>query len=122
METLADLLGVGSQEPQEQPAPRLEDITDSKAFALAVLNSSEFRRYIVNGLILGEIPSGIVTRLMDHAWGKPIERVEVKDTTNNLEGLTSEQLESRAMRLMEMARSIRLAPMVDDDQPVGSVH
>lgn len=96
------------------PMPRLEDITDSKAFALAVLNSREFRQFIVNGVTLGDLPTPLVLRLMDHAWGKPVERVEVRDTTNDAESLTAEQLEDRALRLAEMARSIRLAPMPKD--------
>lgn len=101
----------------ETSEPRLEDITDSKRFALAVLDSSEFRRYIVNGLLLGSLPAAIICRLMDHGWGKPVERVEVKDTTNAVEDITPEELEDRALRLAEMARSIRLAPM-----PKESVH
>lgn len=112
-QSLADYLGtspVVQDEPSES-APRLVDITDSKAFALAVLGSREFRHFIVNGITMQDLPTPIVLRLMDHAWGKPVERVEVKDTSNALENVTPEQLEDRALRLAEMARSIRLAPM-----------
>jgi hypothetical protein len=56
--------------------PRFEDITDAKAFALAVLSSREFRQYIVNSLALGTLPPGVITRLMDYGWGKPPDRVE----------------------------------------------
>lgn len=79
MESLAVYLGVvdgaGAPEP-EASAPRLEDITDSKSFALAVLNSPEFRLYIVRSLALGELPAAVLCRLMDYGWGKPPERVE----------------------------------------------
>ncbi len=74
MESLADFLG--TREPQADSGPRLEDITDSKAFALAVLSSSEFRSYIVNSLTLGSLPAAVITRMMDYAWGKPVDRVE----------------------------------------------
>lgn len=79
MESLADFLGVPAAAGAPAPAsggPRLEDITDSKAFALAVLDSPEFRSYIVNSLVLGELPSAVLCRLMDYGWGKPTERVE----------------------------------------------
>lgn len=74
MQSLAEFLGTG--QPLADPEPRLEDITDAKQFADAVLRSREFRIYIVNSLALGSLPAAITTRLMDYAWGKPVERVE----------------------------------------------
>ena len=78
MESLADFLGVALGAPAEptDTTPHLEDITDSKAFALAVLGSREFRAYIVNSLNLGDLPSAVLCRLMDYGWGKPVDRVE----------------------------------------------
>lgn len=76
IQSLADYFGTNDPPDSAPASPRLEDITDCKAFALAVLGSREFRSYIVNGLVLGELPPGIVTRLMDLAWGRPAERVE----------------------------------------------
>lgn len=76
MQTLADYLGTSpaSQEPAGQ---RLEDITDTKAFAEAVLNSFEFRQYIVHGLTLGSLPPAILNRIMDMAgWPGGAKRVE----------------------------------------------
>lgn len=73
MKTLAEYLGTAPSAPETS---RLEDITDSKAFALAVLDSYEFRSYIVNSLVLGELPSAVLCRLMDYGWGKPVDRVE----------------------------------------------
>ncbi len=75
LQTLADYLGT-ADEIAVYDGPRLEDITDSKTFALAVLNSHEFRSYIVNSLVLGTIPPAILTRMMDYAWGKAPERIE----------------------------------------------
>lgn len=65
-QTLADLLGAS-----ELPA-RLEDVAgDAKAFCEAVLNSAEFRQYVVSGLLLGSIPAAILSRVMDVAgWPK----------------------------------------------------
>ncbi len=74
IQSLAEFLGTAPAVPD--PGPRLEDITDAKAFAEAVLSSKEFRQYIVGALTLGELPPQIILRMMDYAWGKPSERVE----------------------------------------------
>jgi hypothetical protein len=76
-QTLAEYLGT-SQQPADEPQPRLEDIAgDAEAFCKAVLNSYEFRQYIVNGLVLGSVPAAVMLRVMDMAgWQKPPERVE----------------------------------------------
>lgn len=76
METLAHYLGVEPQQPVAEPFS-LEDITDAKQFAEALLNSREFRSYIINSLALGSIPSAVLIRVMDLAgWTKPPERIE----------------------------------------------
>ena len=58
--------------------PRLEDIAgDAETFCKAVLNSYEFRQYIVHSLTLGSIPAAVMIRIMDTAgWQKPPDRVE----------------------------------------------
>ena len=74
-QSLADFLGTAP--PADSPTETaLEDLTDPRDFAEAVLKSREFRRYIVHGLVLLELPSAIVCRLMDYAWGKPTDRIE----------------------------------------------
>lgn len=123
MKSLAEHLGVQAP-PQDgaAAAPRLEDINDPREFAEAVLASYEFRRYIVNMLVLGEIPSAILLRVMDLAgWQKPPDRIEVKDVTP-AEGLTAGQLEERAARLSEMARFLRRAEQFDEPLTSDSVH
>jgi hypothetical protein len=74
--SLAEYLGTSPAAREE--GPRLEDIAgDAEAFCKAVLNSREFRSYIVNGLTLGALPAAIIIRIMDMAgWQKPPERVE----------------------------------------------
>lgn len=74
--TLADFLGVSSEQTLDDRAVQLEDITDAKQFAEAVLSSREFRSYIVSSLVLCQLPAAVITRLMDYAWGKPTERIE----------------------------------------------
>lgn len=54
------------------------EIRSAKDFAKAVLESLEFREYIVESLKRRTISASIILRLMDYAddWGRPPERVE----------------------------------------------
>jgi hypothetical protein len=89
IQTLADYLGTSSTEPS---GPCLEDIAgDAPTFAKAVLDSREFRQYIVHGLTLGTIPPAILTRIMDLAgWVKPAKTIEHRDGDGNLVGTVTE--------------------------------
>lgn len=53
-------------------------IENAQEFAKAVLESVEFREYILAGLKSQKLPAAIVLRLMDYAegWGRPPERIE----------------------------------------------
>lgn len=108
---------------QEAELPRTPTIEISdytglagKQFAQAVLNSEEFKRYISDGIKARDLPPAVLCRLIDHGWGKPVERVELN--TNHLENISAEQLEARAAYLEEMARRLR----GQDDEESGSVH
>lgn len=84
-QSLADLLDVEDPRPEEQRTELpLEDatvaaldITDPKDFCKKILESREFRRYIMHGIVLGNIPAAIMTRVMDQGWGKPAETHKV---------------------------------------------
>jgi hypothetical protein len=79
VKSLYDSLSTDTSPSFELPAPPIQvdyASLSAKDFADTVLNSLEFRHYIVAGLKIGNLPSAILTRLMDYAWGKPPERVE----------------------------------------------
>lgn len=101
--------------------PEAEDIADALAsktgadFCKALVESREYRVSIARRMLLGVLAPAIEGRVLDHTWGRPPERVQVEDLTRKPEDLTAEQLEGRALRLVEMARSIRLAPVSDED-------
>lgn len=77
-QTLADYLGTAPVADGAAPVQRLEDISgDAEKFCKAVLDSFEFRQYIVHGLTLGSIPAAVMLRIMDKAgWQKPPEQIE----------------------------------------------
>ena len=103
-QSLADYLGVGlPTDPKQEPtALDAVDVTDPKAFAEAVLGSREFRRFVVDGLLTGELAPGIITRLMDHAWGVPPKKLE-------LTGKDGQPI------VTEVRRVIVRAPLLEDE-------
>jgi hypothetical protein len=81
--SLADFLNVVDPRAPEDLPPQTEpsildalDIDDPTEFCKKIVGSREFRQYIMNGVVLGDLPPAIGCRIIDHAWGKPPERVE----------------------------------------------
>lgn len=79
-QSLAEFLGTAPTGATDERLheTRLEDISgDAEKFCKAVLDSYEFRQYIIHGLTLGSIPAAVMIRVMDMAgWQKPPERIE----------------------------------------------
>lgn len=118
-QSLADALGI--QHPREKPV--VDDNAPAKMsaeeFCKTLLNSSEFRVYILNGLVFNNLPPQILVRIMDQGWGKPVARIEVKDTTH-VDDMLPQQLEHRAMALAKIARHTAKERKKPTDE--GSVH
>lgn len=108
-QSLADFLGAMPTPSAHEPGERFVDLAacSPKQFCKQILESVEFRQYLLNSITLGSIPPAVVLRLMDVAWGKPTERLEVTDTTNRFEGADPAALEARAMELATLARQLR---------------
>lgn len=78
-----------------------------KDFCRGVLNSQEYRESLYRRVLLDELPPAVECMMWDRAWGKVVDKVEFKDTTDTLANLTVEQLETRALYLVEVARRMR---------------
>ena len=97
-QSLADFLGVDNvpkddlpessplvpaPAPPEPPLISLERVDIGKLtareFAEILVNSVEFRRYLVFGLTLGNLPgfTSILGRVLDHLWGKAPDKLEL---------------------------------------------
>jgi hypothetical protein len=113
MQSLAEFLGTVPVPAQaaDDPVPDYEGLP-AKAFADAVLNSKEFRQYVLNGLTLGELPAAIICRLMDYAWGKPVDRVEHT-------GQDGQPMAIKIVRVIVDATETDLDEPLDD---AGSIH
>ena len=79
-QSLADLLGSEASTPDKSALEAeyvdLVNTKDATEFCRKLVESKMFREYILRGIILGDLPSAMATRVADHGMGKPPERIE----------------------------------------------
>jgi hypothetical protein len=82
--------------------------TEARDAARAIVDDPVYRAALKLRVLLGEA-THMEPLLWYYAHGKPTERIEVRDTTNEFDGLSAEQLRREAM---EIARTIIAEPVV----------
>jgi hypothetical protein len=120
--SLADALGITDPVTKEEPTDT--DIGDLSArdFATRVLSSVQYRESVTRRIVMDDLPPAVECRLMDYAWGKPVERVEVEDKTPTTNTVPIDEIENRiaflrnTIRLL-IARGKQVKPedVVDDE-------
>ena len=93
--------------PKGSTGRKANEVRDA---ARAIVDDPDYRLSLKARVMLGTAPH-MEPLLWHYAYGKPIERVEVKDTTNEFDGLTAEQLRREAV---EIARTIIAEPGVPE--------
>lgn len=106
--SLADVLGIRDiQDPaSKDPEVPLQRV-NAKSFSQEILNSRQYRESLLRRIIMDELPPAIEAKLMDYAWGRPVEKVQVEDTTKRFADYTLDQLEARAKFLTETVSTMR---------------
>ena len=121
-QSLADLLGTvpapatHAAHVLELPPLRASHQT-VRMFALSILNAAGYRESLLRRILLDALPSAVECLLYHYAYGKPVERVEVKDVTDPIGDFTAEQCEARALRLLEVARQLRARQSGGEGEP-----
>lgn len=100
MKSLADTLGLNDEKPKEK-------LKTAKALSREILQSDDYVASVKRRIQTDTLPAAVECKLYDYAYGKPVDRVEVKDTTENLEALTSEELEAKIMALGALAAKLK---------------
>lgn len=120
--SLADALGVPDPRDNEPPDEPFDPATSAKAFARAVLTSRQYRESLMRRIVLNELPPAVELRLYDYAYGRPVERMRIDDTSasKDLRILTNDELKSRHEYLLSLAR--QLARESADPHPVCSAN
>jgi hypothetical protein len=108
MRSLYDALNVPDPaKPNAEPVDPILELTGKK-FSKAVVESRQYRESIIRRIITDTLPPAVECRLLDHALGKPVERIEVSDTTP-LEAKSAATLRERALQLAERAQRLQEA-------------
>lgn len=110
MKSLAEALGIKDPENPELEAPAHPPKLTAKAFARGILDSAQYRESIRRRVLMGNLPPAVECKLYEYAYGKPIDKVEVRDTTDRLEDMSNEQLEAKAMALLALAQKLKEEP------------
>lgn len=119
--TLADLLGTTPSDLLDTPmadrvsasevlAESIDPSGSPQSFCRQIVASLEFRRYLLHGLTLGNLPPAIVCKILDHAWGKPVERIEHS-------GPNGDPIVTEVQRII-----IRAKPVEEESKHEESVH
>lgn len=114
--SLADVLGVA--DPQ-QPGTVTQVTVKSfrltaKAFCKEILDSRQYRESLLRRIITDSLPPAVEQLLYYYANGKPVDRIEVRETPADLSELTPVELESRIARLAKVARDLQTKTTNDD--------
>lgn len=77
-ESLYDVLFADEKPGELTTVPSNDSVVEvtAKSFCKSIVESAEFRRYILNGIVCGDLPSAVLCKVMDHAWGRPPEHLE----------------------------------------------
>lgn len=80
----------------------------ARAFCKEILDSRQYRESLLRRIITDSLPPAVEQLLYYYANGKPVERVEVKETTADLSSLSPAQIEARLLHLAQLARRMQL--------------
>lgn len=126
MKSLADVLGVRDPLRAEDTSgpSNPERYRTVRGWARAILTSVQYRESLMRRIVMDELPAAIEQRLYDHAYGRPVIRAEVRDTTNTLRRLSLQELEDRALLFADLARQMRQKQEMSpaEEPPPPSVH
>jgi hypothetical protein len=112
LRSLADILGVPDPARPDEDTSVYDEPKTAREFALKVLNSPEYRFSVYRRLMLHEFPPALEVLLHHYAYGKPVEKVEVKDTSNPLEATSLTNLKERVITLQRI-----ISQLESDDAP-----
>lgn len=132
MKSLADVLGVQDPLDKEMPVAEPETPRTAQEFARALLDTRQYRESFLRRVLTDELPPQVESWLLNTAYGKPVERVEMATTTKtlSLDDLTLEQIQQRAAFLHDLAIRVRGGEVLlkqeahhnPSDGPSESVH
>lgn len=126
--SLAESLGLVDLYADREPLTK--DVEPTPLNASDIVNSPDYRASILRRIRNDDLPPAVECRLLDHALGKPIDRVETKDTTEvaDLGNMSISELKLYIRQLTDLAERMTddvvdsSSTPVDDPPSASSVH
>lgn len=91
---------------EEFDAIVIDASTNLKQLFSQMLDTTAYRRAVYVRLVTGQLPAALECKILDHVMGKPIDRIEIADTTKNIDSLTLEELHERQSRTIAAMQKI----------------
>jgi hypothetical protein len=110
MKSLAESLGLTTSGPetvQSDSSKATAKKQTAKSIAKDILESKDYKASLERRIINDTLPPAVEVMLHHFAYGKPVDKVEIRDKTDALAGLTLEQLQARATELAALAQKLR---------------
>jgi hypothetical protein len=79
----------------------------AREFAKELLEDETYRANLKQRLQYGAVPAAVEVRLWDYLYGKPADKLEIKDDRAKLEGLSNEELVTYLEDLKNLAVMLR---------------
>lgn len=127
-ESIADTLGIDLASPLRaipNDPPEVPEPKTAQEFAERLVNSPEYRASVERRINRDDLAPAVETWYLNTAYGKPTDRVEVKDTTDTLDGASDEFMEQRLAIIRETIEKHHaekaMKAAAEDDEKKGLV-
>lgn len=91
-----------------------------RQIAKSIVDDPTYRESLLTRLSAGEAPH-METLMWHYAYGKPVDKIEVKDKTNDLADVSAEELRARSIAVAALASSLtqRVEQSDNNDESVN---
>lgn len=122
--SLADLVDPEREKFEDESAELPEWDDSARRFAQRLLKTKIYRESIQRRMILHELSPAVECLLLYYAFGKPVEKVQVEDTTPTMETMSLADMKKRAEFLMRVINAMEEDPSspTTDSPRETSVH
>lgn len=88
-------------------------LDEARAWAKRLVDDPEYQLSVRSRMIGGVLPSAVEVRLLDYAYGRPIETLEVSDPDGDLRGMSQKELAALLSQLETQLKKVYEEPSND---------
>jgi hypothetical protein len=97
---------------------RYAERNEARLFALRVVRDPLYQENVLSRARQGNLPPAVETRLMEYAWGKPTETIEISSQSDDLSSLPTGMLleKARSLAIRVAALEIEESASLSEDK------